>query len=64
MYVSRFNISCIQETDYRAHFTCGGFLDFLEEFKHTGRRVKVVRLPENCVRAYQKNLQTLHARSP
>jgi hypothetical protein len=34
MNVTRFYVSCIQETDYRPHFTCSGLLDFLEHFKH------------------------------
>jgi hypothetical protein len=50
MNVSRFHVSCIQEMDYRPHFICGGLLDFLENFKHTGRCVNMVRLSENCVR--------------
>jgi hypothetical protein len=61
MNVGRFHVYCIQETDYRPHFTCGGLLDFLENFKHIGRCVKVVWLSANCVRAFQKNQQNLHA---
>jgi hypothetical protein len=57
-------ISCIQETDYREHFTCGGLLDFCEHFKHTGRCVNMVWLSANCVRAFQKDQQTLHACAP
>jgi hypothetical protein len=34
MNVSRFHVSCIQETDYRLHYACGGLLNFLEHFKH------------------------------
>jgi hypothetical protein len=34
MNVSRFRVSCIQETDYRLHFTCCGLLYFLEHSKH------------------------------
>jgi hypothetical protein len=37
MIVSRVHVSCIQETDYRLHCTCG------EHFKHAGRWVNVVR---------------------
>jgi hypothetical protein len=33
MNVSRFHVSCIQETDYRPHFTCGGLLEFLGHCK-------------------------------
>jgi hypothetical protein len=33
MNVSRFHISCIEETNYRPHFTCGRLLDFLEHYK-------------------------------
>jgi hypothetical protein len=64
MNVSRFRVSCIQETDYRPHFTCGGLLDFLEHCKHTGRCVNVVRLSANCVHAFQKDQQTLHTCAP
>jgi hypothetical protein len=38
MKVSWFHVSCIQETDYRPHFTCSGLLDFLEHFKHRTMR--------------------------
>jgi hypothetical protein len=61
MNVSRFHVSCIQETDYRPHFTYGGLLDFLEHCKHRGQCVNLVRLSANCVCAFQKNQQTLHA---
>jgi hypothetical protein len=61
MNVSQFHISYIQETDYRPHFTCGGLLDFLEHCKHTGRCLNMVRLSANCVHAFQKDQQTLHA---
>jgi hypothetical protein len=44
MNVSRFNVSCIQETDYRAHFTRGGLLEFLEHCKHIDQCVNAVRL--------------------
>jgi hypothetical protein len=64
MYVSRIHVSCIQETDYRPHFTCGGLLDFLEHFKHTGRCVNVVLLSKNCVRTFQTDQQILHACAP
>jgi hypothetical protein len=65
MNVCRFHVSCIQETDYRPHFACGGLLDFFFLiFKHTGRCVNVVRLPANCVRVSQKAQQTLHACAP
>jgi hypothetical protein len=36
MNVSRFHVSCIQETEYRLHFTSSGLLDFLEHCKHIG----------------------------
>jgi hypothetical protein len=55
MNVSRFHVRCIQEADYRPHFTCSGLLDFLERCKHIGRGVNVVLLSANCVRAFQKN---------
>jgi hypothetical protein len=55
MNVSRFHVSWIRGKDYRLHFTCAGLLDFLEHFKHTGRCIKMVRLPANCVRAFQKD---------
>jgi hypothetical protein len=51
MNVSRFHVSCIQETDYRLHFTCGGLLDFLEHCKHTGWCINMVQLTANGVRA-------------
>jgi hypothetical protein len=34
MNVSWFHVSCIQEMDYRPHFTCSGLLDFLGHCKH------------------------------
>jgi hypothetical protein len=55
MNVSRFHVSCIQETDYRPHFTCDWLLDFLEHCKHTGRCVNAVRLSANGVRAFPKD---------
>jgi hypothetical protein len=55
MNISRFHVSCIEETNYRPHFTCGLLLDFLEHSKHTGRCVNVIRLSANCVRAFQKD---------
>jgi hypothetical protein len=64
MNVIRFHDSCIHETDYRPHFTCGRLLDFLEHFKHTGRCVNVVQLCSNCVHAFRKDQQTLHACAP
>jgi hypothetical protein len=44
----------VQEMDYRAHFTCSGLLDFLEQCKNTGQCVNVVRLSANCDRAFQR----------
>jgi hypothetical protein len=38
--------------------------NFLEHFKHTGQCINMVRLSANCVRAFQKDQQTLHACSP
>jgi hypothetical protein len=64
MNVKRFHVSLIQEMDYRPHFTCGGLLDFLEHFKHTGRCIIVVRMSENSFRAFQQHQQTLHACAP
>jgi hypothetical protein len=64
MNVSRFHVSCIQETDYRPHFTCGGLLDFLEHCKHTGRGVNAVWLSSNWVRPFPKDQQTLHKCAP
>jgi hypothetical protein len=64
MNVNRFHVSCIQETDYSPHFTCGGLLDFLEHCKHTGRCVNLVRFSANRVRAFPKDQQTLHACAP
>jgi hypothetical protein len=55
MNVGRFHVSSIQETDYRAHFTCGGLLDFLEHCKHIGQWVNPIRLSANCVRAFPKD---------
>jgi hypothetical protein len=63
MNISRFHVSCIQETDYGTHFTRGGLLDFLGHFKHTGRYVNVVRLSANCVHAFQKDQQTARMRT-
>jgi hypothetical protein len=60
MNVSQFHVSCIQETDYRPHFMCSAFLDFLVHCKHTGWCVNVVRLSADCVCAFQKDQQTLH----
>jgi hypothetical protein len=62
--VSRLHVSCIQETDHRPHFTCGGLLHFLEHCKHTGRCVNAVRLTANGVRAFPKDQQTLHKCAP
>jgi hypothetical protein len=64
MNVSQFHDSCIQEMDYGLDFTCGGLLDFLKHCKHTGWCVNVVWLSANCVRAFQKDRQTLHACAP
>jgi hypothetical protein len=64
MNISRFRVCCIQETDYRPRFTCSGLLDFLEQFKHTGRCVDVVRLSAYWAHAFQKDQQTLHACAP
>jgi hypothetical protein len=61
MNVSRFHVSWIQETDYRAHFTCGGLLDFLEHCKHTGQCVNAIWLSANGVRAFQKGQRALRA---
>jgi hypothetical protein len=55
MNVSHFHVSCIQETDYSPHFTCGGLPDFLEHCKHTGRCATAVRLSVNGVRAFPKD---------
>jgi hypothetical protein len=52
------------ETDYRPHFTCDGLLSFLEHCKYTGRCVNVGWFSANCVRAFPKNQQTLHSRTP
>jgi hypothetical protein len=57
MNVSWFHVSCIQETDYRLHFTCGGFLDFLEHFKHRTMR-KHGLIVRKCACAFQKDQQT------
>jgi hypothetical protein len=64
MNVSRFPVSCIQETDYRAHFSCGGLFSSLEHCKHTGRCINAVWLSANGVRALPKDPQTLHACAP
>jgi hypothetical protein len=64
MNVSQFRVPCIQETDYRPHFTCGGLLKFFEHCKHTGWCVNVVWLSANGIRAFPKDQQTLHARAP
>jgi hypothetical protein len=61
MNVSRCHVSCIQETDYRPHFTCGRLFSFLEHCKHTGPYINVVWLSANGIRAFPKDQQTLHA---
>jgi len=61
---SRFHILCIQETDYRPHFTCGGILYFLKHYKHTARCVNTVQMSANCVHALTKNKKTQHAWAP
>ena len=61
---SWFHILCIQETDYRLHFTCGGILYFLKHYKHTARCVNTVRMSANCVLALPQNQQTRHAYAP
>jgi hypothetical protein len=58
MNASRFYVSCIQETDYRPRFTCGGLLDC----KHTGQRVNAVRLSANGAHAFPKVHQTARMR--
>jgi hypothetical protein len=64
MNVSWIHVSCIQETDYRPHFKCGGLLDFLEHYKHTGQCVNTVQLSANRVCDFPKEQQTLHACAP
>jgi hypothetical protein len=59
MNASRFHVSCIQKTDYRPHFICGGLLGLLEHFKHTEQCVNVDRLSANCVRAFKKDQKKL-----
>jgi len=58
------HVLCIQETDYRPHFTCGGILYFLKRYKHTARCVNTVRMSENSVRALPQNQQTRHPCAP
>jgi hypothetical protein len=61
MNVSRFHVTCIQQTDYRSNFTCCGLLDFLEHCKHVRWCINMIWLSENCVRISQKDQQTQHA---
>jgi hypothetical protein len=58
MNVSRFHVSCVQETDCRPHFTCGGLLNFLEHFKHTGQCVNIVCLQMASVPSKKKKTTT------
>jgi len=64
MNFSRYHVLCIQETDYRPHFTCGGILYFLKHYKHTARCVNTVRMSANSVRALPQNQQTRHPCTP
>ena len=64
MNFSRCHVLCIQEKDYRPHFTCGGILYFLKHYKHTARCVNSVRMSANSVRALPQNQQTRHACAP
>jgi hypothetical protein len=40
MNVNRFHVSCIQETDYRTHFTCGELHDFFMNILNTRDEAK------------------------
>ena len=64
MNFSRCHVLCIQETDYRPHFTCGGILYFLKHYKHTARCVNTFRMSANCVRTLPENQQTRHPCAP
>jgi hypothetical protein len=62
MIVGLFHVSCAQETYYRPHFKCGGFLDFLEHFKDPGQCVNAVRLSADGIRAFPRtNKICMHA---
>ena len=59
MNFSQFHDLCVEETDYRPHFTCGGILYFLKH-NHTAQWVNTVRKSVNCVCALPQNQQTQH----
>ena len=42
MNISRFHISCIQQTNNRPYFTVGGALDHLQHFKRTEQYVNTI----------------------
>ena len=58
------HVLCIQETDYRLHFTCGGILCFLKHYKHAARSVNTVRMSANSVHPLPQNQQTRHPCTP
>jgi hypothetical protein len=60
MNVSQFHVSCIQVTDYRPHFICGGLLHFLEHSKHTVRCVNAVCLQMASVHSIRTNELCMH----
>jgi len=64
MNFSRCHVLCIQETDYRPHFTCGGILYFLKHYKYAALCVYTVRMSANSVRASPQNQQTRHPCAP
>ena len=61
---SRCHVLCIQETDYRPHFTCGAILHFLKYYKHTALCINSVQVSANCVCALPQNQQTRHLCTP
>jgi len=64
MNYSRCHVLCIQETDYRPHFTCGGILYFRKHYKQTALCVNTVRMSAYSVRALPQNQQTRHPCAP
>jgi hypothetical protein len=61
---SQFHVLCIQETDYRLHFTCGGILYFLKHHKHIAQCINIVQMSANCVHVLPQNEQAQHACAP
>jgi len=55
------HVLCIQETDYRPHFTCSMILYFLKHYKHTAH---TVWMSANSVRNLPQNQQTQQRHAP